>query len=115
MSKTSAENEWSEVTRGERFVICISSAETSGVADPRNGVFMHTHDNEEKHFIVLEGNALITNGDSRAEVAAGAFITISRGVPHAWCDYQGFSAVNLAKSFHTTWTDCGGSVEEWHS
>jgi quercetin dioxygenase-like cupin family protein len=85
--------EWSEVTRGERYIIRASSEETNGaysmleiVADPRNGVPMHIHDNEEEHFIVLEGKALIANGGSRAEVTAGSSITVSRGVPHAWCN-----------------------------
>ena len=87
------EKEWSEVTRGERYIIRASSEETNGaysmlevVADPRNGVPMHIHDNEEEHFIILEGKALVANGDMRREVAAGSSITISRGVPHAWCN-----------------------------
>jgi mannose-6-phosphate isomerase-like protein (cupin superfamily) len=87
------EGEWSEVTRGERYIIRTSSEETNGaysmlevVADPRNGVPMHVHDNEEEHFIILEGKALIANGDSRVEVGAGSSITIGRGVPHAWCN-----------------------------
>ena len=86
-------DEWSEVTRGERYIIRASSEQTNGaysmlevVADPRNGVPMHVHDNEEEHFIILEGKALIANGDSRAEVTAGSSITINRGVPHAWCN-----------------------------
>jgi mannose-6-phosphate isomerase-like protein (cupin superfamily) len=87
------EDEWSEVTRGERYVIRITSEEANGtysmlevVADPRNGVPMHVHDNEEEHFIILEGKALIANGDSRAEVGAGASVTIGKGVHHAWCN-----------------------------
>jgi quercetin dioxygenase-like cupin family protein len=56
------------------------------VADPRNGVPMHVHDNEEEHFIILEGKALIANGDSRAEVRAGSSVTIGRGIAHAWCN-----------------------------
>jgi quercetin dioxygenase-like cupin family protein len=85
--------EWSEVTRGERYIVRVSSEQTNGaysmleiVADPRNGVPMHIHDNEEEHFIILEGKALIANGDSRAETSAGSSVTIARGVPHAWCN-----------------------------
>lgn len=37
---------------------------------------MHVHDNEDEHFIILEGKAVIANGDGRAEVAAGSSITI---------------------------------------
>ena len=84
------ENEWSEVIRGERYMIRTSSAETNGVysmlevvADPRNGVPTHVHDNVDEHFIILEGKAFIANGDRIAEVAAGSSITVTRGVPHA--------------------------------
>jgi quercetin dioxygenase-like cupin family protein len=87
------ESEWSEVIRGERYIIRTSSAETNGaysmlevVAAPRNGVPMHVHDNADEHFIILQGKAFIANGDTRAEVAAGSSITVSRGVPHAWCN-----------------------------
>ena len=86
-------DEWSEVTRGERYIIRTTSEETNGaysmleiVADPRNGVPMHVHDNEEEHFIILEGKALIANGDIRVEAGAGSSVTIGRGVPHAWCN-----------------------------
>jgi mannose-6-phosphate isomerase-like protein (cupin superfamily) len=66
------ENEWSEVIRGECFIIRASSAETNGaysmlevVADPRNGVPMHVHDNVDEHFIILEGKAFIANREWR--------------------------------------------------
>jgi mannose-6-phosphate isomerase-like protein (cupin superfamily) len=87
------EDNWSEVTRGERYIIRTTSEEANGaysvlevVADPRNGVPMHVHDNEEEHFIILAGKAIIANGDSRAEINAGSSVTIGRGVPHAWCN-----------------------------
>jgi quercetin dioxygenase-like cupin family protein len=87
------EDEWSEVTRGERYIIRITSGEVNGaysmlefVAGPRNGVPMHVHDNEEEHFIILEGKAFVANGDSRAEVAAGSSIAIGKGVAHARCN-----------------------------
>ena len=98
--------EWSEVTRGERYIIRASSEETNGaysmleiVADARNGVPTHVHDNEEEHFIILEGRALIANGDSRAEVTAGSSITISRGVPHAWCNPSGDAPLHMLVLF----------------
>lgn len=87
------EAEWSEVTRGERYIIRTTSEEANGaysvlevVAGPRNGVPLHVHDNEEEHFIILGGKAIIANGDSRAEVGAGASVTIGKGVHHAWCN-----------------------------
>jgi mannose-6-phosphate isomerase-like protein (cupin superfamily) len=87
------EDEWSEVTRGERYIIRTTSEEVNGaysvlevVADPRNGVPMHVHDNEEEHFIILGGKAIVANGNSRVEVGAGSSVTIGKGVPHAWCN-----------------------------
>ena len=100
------ENEWSEVIRGERYIIRTSSAETNGVysmlevvADPRNGVPMHVHDYADEHFIILQGAAFIANGDRRAEVAAGSSISVSRGVPHAWCNPSEDTAVRMLVIF----------------
>jgi quercetin dioxygenase-like cupin family protein len=105
-SSRQRENEWSEVTRGERYIIRITSKETNGaysvlevVADPRNGVPMHVHDNEEEHFIILEGKAIIANGDNRAEVDAGSSVTIGRGVPHAWCNPSEETALRMLVLF----------------
>jgi hypothetical protein len=77
--KTSAEvfdhqgsDGWLQVTPGERFRIRTSAKETKGIyttleliADSRNGVPMHIHQNEDEHFIVLEGSLHIANGDKR--------------------------------------------------
>lgn len=60
---------WLQTTPGERFKIRIRAEETQAaytmlemVADPRNGVPMHIHKNEDEHFIVLEGTLHIANG-----------------------------------------------------
>jgi quercetin dioxygenase-like cupin family protein len=86
-------SEWSQTTPGERFIIRTSVQETKGaytilevVADPRNGIPMHIHTNENEHFIVLEGTLRIANGDTTLDAQAGTAITISKGVPHAWCN-----------------------------
>jgi mannose-6-phosphate isomerase-like protein (cupin superfamily) len=86
-------DEWLTVTPGERFKIRASSADTGGaslvldvIAEPRNGVPMHVHDNEEEHFIVIEGTAHMANGDERLDAPAGTAVTVKRGVPHAWCN-----------------------------
>ena len=88
-----ADSEWWEVTPGERFIIRTSTRETDGVytmlevvADPRNGVPMHIHANEEEHFVILEGCVHITNGDRNLELSAGDAVTVKRGTPHAWCN-----------------------------
>jgi mannose-6-phosphate isomerase-like protein (cupin superfamily) len=85
--------EWLQVTPGERFVIRTSSQDTMGVytifefvADHLNGVPIHIHQNEDEHFIILEGTAHFMCGDRRWDAAAGSAFTISKGVPHAWCN-----------------------------
>lgn len=85
--------EWWEVTPGERFTIRTSIKETKGlytiievIAESRNGVPVHTHANEEEHFIVLEGTVHLTLGDKSLTLSAGASATVTRGTPHAWCN-----------------------------
>ena len=59
-----SKSEWSDVTPGERFSVRVPSEETDGtytlleiVADHRNGTPIHLHQNEDVHFIILEGTA----------------------------------------------------------
>jgi mannose-6-phosphate isomerase-like protein (cupin superfamily) len=85
--------EWLQITPGERFKIRTSAQETEGafatlelVADPRNGVPMHIHNNEDEHFIVLEGILHIANGDETLDAPTGTTVTVTKGVPHAWCN-----------------------------
>src|SRR3984893_10630590 len=75
--------EWLETTPGERFTIRTSAKETKGmytmlevVADPRNGVPIHIHKNEDEHFLVLEGTLHIIIGDVTLDVPAGAAVTV---------------------------------------
>ena len=82
--------EWLQITPGERFKIRTSAQETEGafatlelVADPRNGVPMHIHNNEDEHFIVLEGTLHIANGDKTLDAPTGTTVTVTKGVPHA--------------------------------
>jgi mannose-6-phosphate isomerase-like protein (cupin superfamily) len=86
-------DKWLQITPGERFKIRTSVEETEGgytmlelVADPRNGVPVHIHKNEDEHFIVLEGTLRIVNGDKTLDAPAGTAVTVSKGVPHAWCN-----------------------------
>ena len=62
--------EWPSVTPGEHFSVRVSSEETDGtytmleiVADHRNGTPMHLHQNEDEHFIFLEGMAHLAYGE----------------------------------------------------
>src|SRR5262249_57806517 len=59
------------------------------IADSRNGVPMHVHQNEDEHFVVLEGSMRIANGDERFNAPAGTTVTIRKGVPHAWGNVMG--------------------------
>ena len=88
-----SKNEWSEITPGERFSIRVSSEETNSVytmleivADHRNGTPMHIHQNEDEHFIILEGTAHLACGDKTVDALAGTSISVSRGIHHAWCN-----------------------------
>jgi mannose-6-phosphate isomerase-like protein (cupin superfamily) len=88
-----SKSEWPEITPGERFSIRVSSEETNGaytmleiLAEHRNGTAMHVHEKEDEHFLILEGTGHFANGDQRVDVPAGARITVSKGVPHCWCN-----------------------------
>jgi mannose-6-phosphate isomerase-like protein (cupin superfamily) len=110
-------DEWLQIIPGERFRIRTSVNETKGIytvleliADPRNGVPMHIHQNEDEHFIVLEGTLHVAIGDKRFDVPAGSTVTISKGVMHAWCNLMDrplrmlvvFSLGNIEELFRAT-------------
>jgi mannose-6-phosphate isomerase-like protein (cupin superfamily) len=85
--------EWSEITPGERYIIRTSSNVTNGaysmievVADHRNGTPKHVHQNEDEHFIILEGKGHFADGDEGVDLTAGSSLTVRRGAPHAWCN-----------------------------
>lgn len=119
-------SEWSEVTPGEVFAIRTSATETDGiytmieiVADPRNGVPMHVHANEEEHFLILEGSVHLTNGEQKLELSAGDSATVKRGVPHAWANISDgivrmliiFSPGHIEKTFRLIQSLKGGDLE----
>ena len=85
--------EWSEITAGERYLIRTPSDKTNGaysiievVADHRNGTAMHVHQNEDEHFIILEGKGHFSNRGERVDLTAGSSLTVRRGASHAWCN-----------------------------
>jgi mannose-6-phosphate isomerase-like protein (cupin superfamily) len=86
-------SEWFHISPGERFKLRTSAVETEGahtmlemMADSRYGTPMHIHNNEDEHFIVLEGTLHIANGDKTFDAPAGTTVTVGKGVPHAWCN-----------------------------
>ena len=88
-----ADDTWLQVTPDEQLRIRVTAAQTMQaysvievVADPHNGVPLHVHNNEEEHFIVLDGTLDIAVGNRRWNAAAGSCVTVKRGEPHAWCN-----------------------------
>src|ERR1700739_198156 len=84
---------WLESRPGERFRICTSAAQTNGaysvveiVAEHGYGTPVHIHENEDEHFVVVDGTASMVNGDQAFEATAGAAISLRKGIPHAWCN-----------------------------
>ena len=87
------QTEWLQTRPAERCLIRISAADTNGaysvveiVSDHGDGTPIHIHQNEDEHFVILEGTARIASGDKTFDAAAGTAITLSKGVPHAWCN-----------------------------
>ncbi len=87
------EGEWLQTRPGERCLIRISAAETNGaysvveiISDYLDGTSIHIHENEDEHFLILEGTAHIANGDKTFDAPVGTTVTLSKGVPHAWCN-----------------------------
>jgi mannose-6-phosphate isomerase-like protein (cupin superfamily) len=90
------ESEWLQTRPGERCRIRISAADTNGaysaveiVSDAHDGTPVHIHQNEDEHFIILEGTARIASGDKTFDAVAGTALTLSKGIPHAWCNPSG--------------------------
>ena len=98
-----AQGDWLETTPGERFKIQTSSSDTGGAylifeveAAPRMGVPLHTHDNEEEHFIVVEGTLQIAVGGTTQDFPPGTSVSVSKGMPHAWCNLTDSTARFIA-------------------
>jgi mannose-6-phosphate isomerase-like protein (cupin superfamily) len=87
--------EWLESRPGERFRVCTSAAETKGaysvveiVAEPGYGTPLHVHENEDEHFIVLDGTAHIVSGRENFHAGVGASVPLRKGIPHAWSNHS---------------------------
>jgi mannose-6-phosphate isomerase-like protein (cupin superfamily) len=86
-------SEWLQTRPGERCLIHISAADTNGaysvveiISDHGDGTPIHIHQNEDEHFTILEGTAHVVSGDKTFDAAAGTAVTLSKGIPHAWCN-----------------------------
>ena len=63
---------------GGAFVV-VEEAARRGKATP-----LHTHPEEEETFYILEGEALFHLDGEEQSLGAGAFVSVPRGVPHAY-------------------------------
>ena len=84
-------DEWLQTRPGERCLIRVSAAATSGaysvveiVSSPGDSTPMHVHQYEDEYILVVEGKARIACGDKIFEAEAGATAFLPRNVPHAW-------------------------------
>ncbi len=85
------QGKWLQTRPGERCRIRVAAAETNGaysvvevLSDPGDSTPMHIHENEDEHFLVLEGGARIVRGDETFDAPAGTTVALPRHIPHAW-------------------------------
>ncbi len=83
--------EWLQTRPGERTWISIPATETNGaysvveiVSSPGDSTPLHVHQNEDEHFVIVEGTARIAYGDKILDAPAGTSVTLERKIPHAW-------------------------------
>jgi len=86
--------EWLNSRPGERICIRVSSSQTAGVysvteivSSPGDGTRMHIHHNEDEHFFILEGTVHFFYDEKEFDAAAGTFLSLSRGIAHAWINH----------------------------
>jgi quercetin dioxygenase-like cupin family protein len=54
------------------------------VIAPLDGPPLHSHDNEDEFWYVIEGTLRFQLGDEKAEAQQGSFVFVPRGTPHAF-------------------------------
>ena len=90
------QGEWLQTRPGERCLIRVAAAETNSaysvveiLSHPGDSTPMHIHQNEDEHFLVLEGKARIVRGDETFDAPAGTAIILPKHIPHAWGNASG--------------------------
>ena len=66
---------------------------------PGEGPPMHKHANEDEAVYVLDGEVRFKLGDEIEAAAAGSYVFIPRGTPHAW-QSVGDGAARMLSPFH---------------
>jgi mannose-6-phosphate isomerase-like protein (cupin superfamily) len=56
------------------------------VAERGHGTPVHIHENEDEHFVVVQGTVHMMRGDETFDATAGAAISLRKGIPHPWCN-----------------------------
>jgi mannose-6-phosphate isomerase-like protein (cupin superfamily) len=115
-----ADGNWLELPPGARFAVRTSSDDTSGhyavlevVAAPGCGPSLHIHQNEDEHFIVLEGNVRFICGEGIFDAPAGSTCTVPKGVRHAWANLSESDVrmlVTCAPGGFERWRELGGAT-----
>jgi mannose-6-phosphate isomerase-like protein (cupin superfamily) len=82
---------WLQTRPGERCLIRVPAADTSGVysfveivSEPGDGTPLHVHRNEDEYLFVVEGTARCALGEKLFDAEAGTMVTLPKNVPHAW-------------------------------
>jgi mannose-6-phosphate isomerase-like protein (cupin superfamily) len=85
------QGEWLQTRPGERCIVRVAAAETNGdysvveiLSQPGDSTPMHVHQNEDEHFLILEGTARVVRGDETFDAPAGTTVALPRHIPHAW-------------------------------
>jgi mannose-6-phosphate isomerase-like protein (cupin superfamily) len=85
------QDEWLQTRPGERCRLRVAAEETNGaysvveiISQPGDSTPMHVHQNEDEHFPILEGTALVVRGDETLDAPAGTTVALPRHIPHAW-------------------------------
>jgi mannose-6-phosphate isomerase-like protein (cupin superfamily) len=85
------ELKWTRTRPGESCAIRVAATQTSGaysivevVSSPGDSTPLHVHENDDEHYVILEGIARMVCGDTTFDAAAGMAVTFPRNIPHAW-------------------------------
>jgi mannose-6-phosphate isomerase-like protein (cupin superfamily) len=88
---TIGQDEWLQTRPGERCLIRVAATQTNGAysvveitSQPGDSTPMHVHQNEDEHFLILEGIARVVCGDETFDAPAGTIVALPRHIPHAW-------------------------------
>jgi mannose-6-phosphate isomerase-like protein (cupin superfamily) len=87
---------WLQTRPGERCLIRVPAAETSGtysfveiVSEPGDGTPLHVHRHEDEYLFVLEGTGRFAVGGKIFDAEAGTMVTLPRNIPNAWGNRSG--------------------------